>query len=205
MRLSSRLFQKAAPALPSTKTSAWTSSHFIEVEFCWVSKTRVSTCNEFLHGRLYELKFEFGDKFIEFWLQYFEDFRVYWVHVSQKYKLSNLNLIEFELWVSNLIEFQIARSSTFWKTDPKPLASPIPSYDQVVKTRKDKLNPGLLTYYKKPLYITQGSMQWLWDDQGQRYLDLFGGIVTVSVGHCHPKVCTISIKVGNTENTVIQV
>jgi len=31
-------------------------------------------------------------------------------------------------------------------------------------------------------------MQWLWDDQGQRYLDLFGGIVTVSVGHCHPRV-----------------
>ena len=31
-------------------------------------------------------------------------------------------------------------------------------------------------------------MQWLWDDKGHRYLDLFGGIVTVSVGHCHPKV-----------------
>jgi len=72
---------------------------------------------------------------------------------------------------------------------PKPLAvNSIPSYDAVVKTRKDKINPGLLTYYKKPLYITQGSMQWLWDDKGQRYLDLFGGIVTVSVGHCHPKV-----------------
>lgn len=31
-------------------------------------------------------------------------------------------------------------------------------------------------------------MQWLWDDTGKRYLDFFGGIVTVSVGHCHPKV-----------------
>ena len=38
-------------------------------------------------------------------------------------------------------------------------------------------------------------MQWLWDDQGDRYLDLFGGIVTVSVGHCHPKVQYLSIKV----------
>ena len=75
------------------------------------------------------------------------------------------------------------------KAIPKPLAvNSIPTYDAVVKTRKDKINPGLLTYYKKPLYITQGSMQWLWDDKGQRYLDLFGGIVTVSVGHCHPKV-----------------
>ncbi|XP_068618804.1 alanine--glyoxylate aminotransferase 2, mitochondrial [Battus philenor] len=31
-------------------------------------------------------------------------------------------------------------------------------------------------------------MQWLFDHEGRRYLDLFGGIVTVSVGHCHPKV-----------------
>ena len=31
-------------------------------------------------------------------------------------------------------------------------------------------------------------MQYLFDETGRRYLDLFGGIVTVSVGHCHPKV-----------------
>lgn len=31
-------------------------------------------------------------------------------------------------------------------------------------------------------------MQWLWDHEGKRYLDFFGGITTVGVGHCHPKV-----------------
>jgi alanine-glyoxylate transaminase/(R)-3-amino-2-methylpropionate-pyruvate transaminase len=31
-------------------------------------------------------------------------------------------------------------------------------------------------------------MQWLFDETGKRYLDLFAGIVTVSCGHCHPKV-----------------
>jgi 4-aminobutyrate aminotransferase-like enzyme len=31
-------------------------------------------------------------------------------------------------------------------------------------------------------------MQWLFDHTGKRYLDLFSGIVTVGVGHCHPKV-----------------
>ena len=31
-------------------------------------------------------------------------------------------------------------------------------------------------------------MQYLWDDAGKRYLDCFAGIVTVSVGHCHPTV-----------------
>jgi acetylornithine/succinyldiaminopimelate/putrescine aminotransferase len=34
----------------------------------------------------------------------------------------------------------------------------------------------------------QGRMQWLWDQEGKRYLDMFAGIVTVSVGHCHPRV-----------------
>lgn len=60
------------------------------------------------------------------------------------------------------------------------------SYDEAMKVRKANLTPGLLTYYKNPIMIVQGHMQWLWDSSGKRYLDLFGGIVTVSVGHCHP-------------------
>jgi len=31
-------------------------------------------------------------------------------------------------------------------------------------------------------------MQYVYDETGRRYLDLFAGIVTVSVGHCHPEV-----------------
>lgn len=31
-------------------------------------------------------------------------------------------------------------------------------------------------------------MQFLFDSKGNKYLDMFGGIVTVSVGHCHPYV-----------------
>lgn len=31
-------------------------------------------------------------------------------------------------------------------------------------------------------------MQYLWDDTGKRYLDAFAGVVTVSVGHCHPRI-----------------
>lgn len=36
--------------------------------------------------------------------------------------------------------------------------------------------------------IVDGHMQYLYDETGRRYLDAFAGIVTVSVGHCHPKV-----------------
>lgn len=43
-------------------------------------------------------------------------------------------------------------------------------------------------FYAEPLLIQRGHMQYLYDANGRKYLDMFGGIVTVSVGHCHPYV-----------------
>uniref|UniRef100_A0A182T242 Alanine--glyoxylate aminotransferase 2, mitochondrial n=1 Tax=Anopheles maculatus TaxID=74869 RepID=A0A182T242_9DIPT len=60
-------------------------------------------------------------------------------------------------------------------------------YEEVVKLRKKYLTPNVTSYYKKPLLIHKGSGAQLFD-QEKSYLDMFGGIVTVSVGHCHPKV-----------------
>lgn len=59
---------------------------------------------------------------------------------------------------------------------------------QMLEIRKQKCNPMTMkvTSYKKPVFIHQGHMQWLWDVDGKRYLDLFAGVATVSVGHCHP-------------------
>jgi alanine-glyoxylate transaminase/(R)-3-amino-2-methylpropionate-pyruvate transaminase len=54
--------------------------------------------------------------------------------------------------------------------------------------RKRYLTPALMTYYGNPIMIVEGSMQYLYDEKGRRYLDTFGGIVTISVGHCHPYV-----------------
>jgi alanine-glyoxylate transaminase / (R)-3-amino-2-methylpropionate-pyruvate transaminase len=36
--------------------------------------------------------------------------------------------------------------------------------------------------------IVEGRGQYLYDEKGRRFLDAFAGIVTVSVGHCHPQV-----------------
>uniref|UniRef100_A0AC35TYP3 Alanine--glyoxylate aminotransferase 2, mitochondrial n=1 Tax=Rhabditophanes sp. KR3021 TaxID=114890 RepID=A0AC35TYP3_9BILA len=57
-----------------------------------------------------------------------------------------------------------------------------------VQQLRPLLPPSMVTYYKNQLLITRGEMQYLFDDKGKKYLDMFGGIVTVSVGHCHPKV-----------------
>ena len=69
---------------------------------------------------------------------------------------------------------------------PRPYSGP--SFDEVMDLRKSYLTPALLTYYKKPIMIVEGSIQYVYDEKGRRYLDAFGGIVTISVGHCHPYV-----------------
>jgi alanine-glyoxylate transaminase/(R)-3-amino-2-methylpropionate-pyruvate transaminase len=73
-------------------------------------------------------------------------------------------------------------------TEFKPTPYTGPSKEQVATKRTEYLSPALLTYYKKPIMIVQGNMQYLYDETGKRYLDVFGGIVTVSVGHCHPEI-----------------
>ena len=61
-----------------------------------------------------------------------------------------------------------------------------PSYEKLIEIRKMHLAPSLKHVYRKPLVIHSGRMQYLFDQFGKKYLDMFGGIVTVSVGHCHP-------------------
>ena len=60
--------------------------------------------------------------------------------------------------------------------------------EEVIRKHKEYLWPAVTTYYREPLVPDYASMQYLWDIEGRRYLDFFGGIVTIGVGHCHPKV-----------------
>src|SRR5205814_10096653 len=39
-----------------------------------------------------------------------------------------------------------------------------------------------------PISLVKGEGSWVWDDQGNKYLSAFGGVLTVSVGHANPKV-----------------
>jgi len=71
---------------------------------------------------------------------------------------------------------------------------------EVMALRKQFLNPGIFLYYKKPLMIVEGHMQYVWDETGKRYLDGLGGIVTISVGHCHPHV----IEAARRQNETLQ-
>jgi len=72
-----------------------------------------------------------------------------------------------------------------------------PSYEKIKEIRSNKLSKSKRTIYSKPILFHQGYRQWLWDHSGTRYLDLFGGIATVGVGHCHPVVVNKLTKQAN--------
>jgi alanine-glyoxylate transaminase/(R)-3-amino-2-methylpropionate-pyruvate transaminase len=72
--------------------------------------------------------------------------------------------------------------------DYRPRPYDGPTRVEVLATRRAHVNPGVFALYREPLMIVEGRMQYLFDETGRRYLDLFGGIVTVSCGHCHPTI-----------------
>ena len=75
-----------------------------------------------------------------------------------------------------------------------------PAAAAVLAQRQQFMNPGIFLYYKNPLMLVEGKMQYVWDETGRRYLDGLGGIVTISVGHCHPHV----VAAANQQNQTLQ-
>lgn len=61
-------------------------------------------------------------------------------------------------------------------------------FEQVVADRQQYCPALYFHYYKDPLLIAEGRMQYLFDHKGNRYQDWFSGISTVSIGHSHPKL-----------------
>ena len=58
--------------------------------------------------------------------------------------------------------------------------------NQLLEMRKKYLSPSLSLSYDKPLHIVRAKGQFLYDSEGDRYLDAVNNIQ--HVGHCHPKV-----------------
>ena len=59
---------------------------------------------------------------------------------------------------------------------------------EILLAQKEFLFPAVFHYFKEPVVVTRAKDQYVWDADGNEYLDFFGGIVTVSVGHCNSAV-----------------
>lgn len=60
-------------------------------------------------------------------------------------------------------------------------------YDAIHQLDQDHV---LATYRRLPVLMVQGAGCYLWDNRGNRYLDLLAGIAVCQLGHCHPAVVT---------------
>ena len=58
--------------------------------------------------------------------------------------------------------------------------------EEHIKERKVRLGRNLSVSYRRPISMARGYMQYMIDDLGQRYLDIYNNVP--HVGHNHPHV-----------------
>jgi 4-aminobutyrate aminotransferase-like enzyme len=76
--------------------------------------------------------------------------------------------------------------------DTKRLAVPELDLETQVKERKTRLGRNLSISYRRPIAMARGYMQYMFDDNGQRYLDMYNNVP--HVGHNHPHVVEAACK-----------
>lgn len=56
----------------------------------------------------------------------------------------------------------------------------------MIADRKKLLGPAYRLFYQRPVHFVRGEGAWLYDPEGNAYLDAYNNVT--SIGHCHPKV-----------------
>lgn len=64
--------------------------------------------------------------------------------------------------------------------------------EQTLQARQRLLGRNLSIAYRNPVKIVRGEMQYLFDDEGRRYLDAYNNVA--HVGHCHPRVVNAGVE-----------
>jgi len=59
---------------------------------------------------------------------------------------------------------------------------------ELYEKHRKYLVPCVANYYKEALILDHGKGRYVYDIDGKEYLDFFGGIVTISLGHCDDEI-----------------
>ena len=59
---------------------------------------------------------------------------------------------------------------------------------ELLQRHKKVMPSWVALYYEEPIALVRGEGRHVWDAEGTRYLDFFGGILTTISGHCVPEV-----------------
>ena len=65
--------------------------------------------------------------------------------------------------------------------------------EKIIQKKKEFLFPCSQHFYKIPPQIVRGQMQYLFDNEGKRYLDFFAGVSVINCGHCNPEILEATI------------
>ena len=79
---------------------------------------------------------------------------------------------------STIMDTNSFRAENAQALDPKTLA--------MTEKREQLLSNSYRLFYRKPVHLVKGKGQYLWDDEGHQYLDVYNNVA--SIGHCHPAV-----------------
>lgn len=60
--------------------------------------------------------------------------------------------------------------------------------EEVIQMRREYLMPCLGHFYKEPPVFARGEMQYLYDNNGKKYLDFFAGVSVMNCGHSNPEI-----------------
>lgn len=69
----------------------------------------------------------------------------------------------------------------------------------LIERRRRVLGPAYRLFYEEPLHVVRGEGVWLYDPEGNAYLDVYNNVA--SVGHCHPRVVEAIARQAATLNT----
>ena len=70
--------------------------------------------------------------------------------------------------------------------------------EEIIKKKNKYLIPCSYHFYNNPPQIVSGSMQYLYDSTGKRYIDFFAGVSVMNCGHCNNEINAKVIKQMNT-------
>ncbi len=69
-----------------------------------------------------------------------------------------------------------------------------PRAQHVIDQRRAYFYPCTAHFYKHPPVLTRGKMQYVYDDAGRRYTDLFAGVSVIACGHCNDAITEAAVE-----------
>lgn len=60
--------------------------------------------------------------------------------------------------------------------------------EAIIEKKKKYIMPCLAHFYRHPQQLVKGSMQYLWDSTGKKYLDMYAGVSVMNCGHANPDI-----------------